>query len=778
MSQEIILTLSILGVAMVLFITEFISADLVALLTLSILTVTGLVTPEEALSGFSSPAVVTIWAVFILSAGLTRTGVASWLGRQVLRMGGGGELRTLLVIMAVSAGLSGFMNNVGVTALMLPVLLDISRRTNRPPSRLLIPLAFAGTLGGMLTMIGTPSNILVTELLADVGLQPFTLFSFVPFGLVVSTAGIIYLLVFGYMLLPSRNVSREFQENNHEMSDEFAIEERLFVISLPEDTRLHGRTLGESRLGAVLGLNVIGVMREGHTNLGPDPNTHLHGGDRLLVTGRSRWLKEWNENPQFRVLSHHILPEYLTSDEIKLMEFSLEPGSPLLGKNLEQLHFRQRYGGIVIALWRDGKPQHYRMESVLLQPEDKLLMMVSRRQAKFLETGSDLILTETTAEEYDLEQALFLISIPARSHLVGRTIAESHLGDAYRMSVLGILRARKTILMPVANELLHAGDLLLVKARPESMDTLESLHEITIETDSNPSYMDIESDQIGLLEVVISPQSSLPGTTLRESHFREKYGLSVLAIWRGGKTQRGGLRDKRLRFGDALLVFGPRDKLNLLGTEMDFLPLTEEGQPAPLLKKAPLAAVLMFGVVLVVGLGWLPIAIAAILGGALMILSGCLDMREAYRAIEWKAIFLIAGMLPLGIAMQTSGTAEFLASEMVAFLAPFGTKALLGGLYLLTMLASQVMPNPVVTVMMAPVALSTAAGLGLSPYAFIMTIAVAASSSFLSPVGHPSNILIMGPGGYKFTDYVKAGLPLVLIIFLLVVFVLPVFWPL
>lgn len=778
MSQEIILTLSILGVAMVLFVTEVISADLVAMLTLSALAVTGLVTADEALSGFSSSAVVTTWAVFVLSAGLARTGVASWLGRQVLRLGGGGQKRMMLVILLVTALLSSFMNNVGAAALMLPVALDISRRTKYPPSRMLLPIALASQLGGMATLIGTPANIILAEVLFDAGLQPFTLFSFSPFGIVMVVVGILYFMTLGRKLLPTRDVAREFQDNHHDMAEEFAIEERLFVISLPEDTRLDGRTLGESRLGSVLGLSVVGVMRAGHKFLGPDPNTHLHGGDKLLVTGRSDRLKSWNDNPQFKILSHHILPEYLTSDEIKLMEFSLEPGSPFLGKNLEQLHFRQRYGGIVLALWRDGKPQHYRLESTILQPQDKLLMMVSQRQAKYLQSGSDLVLIETTAEEYRLDEALYFIKITPGSELVGQTIANSHLGDAYRMGVYGILRDEKINLMPVANEILYADDKLLVKARPESIDTLVSLHEIKIDKDAHPQYTDIESDQIGMLEVVISPQSTLPGKTLRDTQFRERYGLSVLAIWRGGTTRRSGLRDVQLRFGDALLVFGPRDRLNLLATEPDFLPLTEEAQPAPLMKKGPLAALLMFGVVLTVGLGWLPITQAAILGGSLMILTGCLSMAEAYRSIEWKAIVLIAGMLPLGIAMQTTGTAEFLANEMVSFLLPYGTKVLMAGLFLLTMLATQLMPNPVVAVLMAPIALSTASSLGLSPYTFAMTIAIAASSSFLSPIGHASNILVMGPGGYKFSDYIKAGLPLALVLMALVVFVLPVFWPL
>jgi di/tricarboxylate transporter len=254
--------------------------------------------------------------------------------------------------------------------------------------------------------------------------------------------------------------------------------------------------------------------------------------------------------------------------------------------------------------------------------------------------------------------------------------------------------------------------------------------------------------------------------------------LSVLAIWRGGSTHRSGLRDYKLRFGDALLIFGPRERLRLLASEPDFIPLREEAQLPPRIKKAPVAAGLMLAVVIAVGLGIMPIAVAAIIGGALMVLSGSLRMDEAYRAIEWKAVFLIAGMLPLGIAMQTSGTAQFLASEMIRFLEPYGTQALIAGLFLLTVLASQVMPNPVVTVLLTPIALTTAQDLGLSPYSLAMVVAVAASASFLSPVGHPANILVMGPGGYKFTDYIKAGLPLVVIILALTVFALPIFWPL
>jgi len=778
MTSEIILTLSILGVVMLLFITEWLRADLVALLTLSVLALTGLVKPEDALSGFSSPAVITVWAVFILSAGLARTGVASWMGRQVLRLGGGGEKRMLFVVMAVAAVLSGFMNNVGVTALMLPVVLDICRRTNRPPSLMLIPLAFSASLGGMMTMIGTPANILVSDILDNSGFNPLGLFDFFPFGVIVTLAGMIYLMTVGQKLLPQRDVTKEFHENGRDKLDTFSIEERLFVITLPEQTHLDGLTLGQSRFGSVLGLNVIGVMRKGHTNLGPNPETVLRGGDRLLVTGRADRLLAWKKTPQFELISNHISPEHLTSDDVQLVEASLSPNSSILGKNLEQLHFRQQYGGIVLALCRNSEPIHYALESVVLQPEDKLLMLVHKGQITSIENGKDLILSETNACQYRLEDSLRLIKIPAGSQLANKTIAEIHLGDAYRMGVFGIQRDGKTILMPVANETILTGDQLIVKIRPESMAILESLHTLEIDTQAHPSYTDMESDTVGLLEVVISPQSSLPGKTLREVHFREKYGLSVLAIWRAGTTKRSGLRDLRLQFGDALLVFGPRERLNLMATEPDFIPLTEKAQTPPRLKKAPIAAALMIAVVISVGLGWIPVALATVIGGSLMVLSGGLKMDEAYRSIQWNAVFLIAGMIPLGIAMQTSGTAQFLAMGLVSNLEPFGTHIMVGGLFLLSVLISQVMPNAVVTVLLTPVAISTANDLGVSAYSLAMVIAIAASSSFLTPVGHAANILIMGPGGYKFSDYIKVGLPLVLVILMLIIFVLPIFWPL
>jgi di/tricarboxylate transporter len=278
---------------------------------------------------------------------------------------------------------------------------------------------------------------------------------------------------------------------------------------------------------------------------------------------------------------------------------------------------------------------------------------------------------------------------------------------------------------------------------------------------------ELESARIGLEEAVLSPRTTLAGKTLRQLNFREKYGLNVLAIWREGRAFRSNLRDMALRFGDALLLYGRRDRMFMLGREPDFLVLTQEAQ-----------TLIMGCVLLPVILGLVPIYIAAVVGAALMVLAQCLTMEEAYRFIEWKAVFLIAGMLPLGTALDETGAAKYLAEGVVSMVGPFGPMAVLGGLVGLTFLATCFIPTAALVVIMAPIVLSASSDMGISPYALMMGIAMAASASFMTPISHPANILVMGPGGYRFVDYLKVGVPLTLVVFAVILLVLPYFWPL
>lgn len=330
---------------------------------------------------------------------------------------------------------------------------------------------------------------------------------------------------------------------------------------------------------------------------------------------------------------------------------------------------------------------------------------------------------------------------------------------------------------PPPGMLLYGGDVLLVEGKPKDLSALRGLQELETDQLSKSELEKLENDEVGLAEVILSPRTSLSGKTLHQINFREKFGLSVLAIWREGRAYRSNLRDMTLRLGDSLLVHGSRRKLKVLGSEADFIVLTEAAQEAPRTEKAPIALAVMAVVLIPVIFGWLPIAVTAVMGVALMVLSRILSMEEAYRSIEWKAIFLIAGMLPLGLALQKSGAASMIAESIVSLVGGYGPLAVTAGLFILAALSSQVMPNPAVAVLLAPVAYNTATSLGLSPYPLFMTIAVSASAAFLSPVGHSANIITMGPGGYRFKDYIKVGLPLTILVLVVLLLILPVFWP-
>lgn len=779
MTQDILIVFSITALAILLFITERVRVDLVALLVMASLALAGILTPVEALSGFSSAAVVTVWAVLILSAGLARTGVAGSIGHRVLGLAGDSETRLVLLIMLMVGLLSGFMNSIGVAALFLPVVIDISRRTNIPPSKLLMPLAFSALMGGLTTLIGTPPNILISEALRAANLQPFGMFDYTPVGIFVLIAGIAFILLVGRRLLPERDISRPSSRGAEtDYKDLYQLQERMLVVYLPDDSNLAGKTLGRSKLGSILGLNVLAIIHNGQTNLAPPAETVLQAGDRLLLEGPLDHLTEFHDKDHLIIEDEKIPLDILTSSEILLAEMELSAGSSFINQTLRQIDFRNRYGLIVLAIRRDEMSMRTNLEIIPLQAGDMLLVQGDQAHIDALSEQEDFTFSPLEEkQEYRLEERLLSVRLPEDSTLVGKTLTESRLGDAFGLGVLGIIRQDKTHLMPDPDERLEAGDTLLVKGKQDDLLTVEGLQNLQIESEVSPGLSELESAEVGLVEAVLSPHTTLVGRTLREIHFRVKYGLSVLAIWREGNAYYSNLSEMALRFGDALLLHGARDRIQLLGTDQDFLVLTEEAQEAPRTSKAYLAILIMVVVLLPVIFGWAPIAIMVVVGVALMVLTGCLTMDEAYRAIEWKAVFLIAGMIPLGIAMEKTGAASFVATWMVDLLGDFGPMIVMAGLYILTSLASQVMPNPAVAVLLAPIALNTAGDLGVSPYPMAMTVAVAASAAFLSPVAHPANLLVMGPGGYRFSDYIRMGIPLTLAVLAVVLLVLPIFWP-
>ena len=787
MSPEIIAVMAILVAVIILLVTEWAPLEVLAMLVMGVLAVTDIVSPKEALAGFSNPAVVTIWAVFILSGGLTRTGIANILGRQLLKVAGRRESMLVVIIMVIAGALSAFMNNVAVAALMLPVVMDIARKTDQSPSTLLMPLAYGSLLGGLTTMIGTPPNILVSEALRENGLEPFKLFDFSPVGLIVMTCGVAFVTLVGTRLLPKRNLAKETAGHHPDFRSQYRLQEHLFQIRVPDSSALVGKTLAGSRLGAALGLTVVGITRSSSiTLLAPPISEIIQADDLLIVEGKLDQIQEMNHWGQLLTETNDISLNALTAHGMQLARMDLKPGSAYENQTLSDIGFRNRFGLNVLAIERGGRHLDTDLKSRPLNAGDQLVVYGPSDKLAELADDSHFqppeVLTAEDMEKYaKLGHNLRELCVPDASKLVGLTLSESGLGDAVDVQIVCIVRPDGKALIPASDDRFVAGDRLVVWGTTDMISILlmQGLEGMFIEAEAQQTDLSmLEDDQVGLVEVMLSPHSVLSGMTLRGMNFREKYGLTVLAIWRKGTAYREDLRDMALQFGDALLLYGPWDKLNLLGREPDFLVLTEMAQEAPREEKAKAALTIMAAVLIPVIMDWVPIYIAVVIGAAFMVLTRCLTMEEAYRYIEWKAVFLIAGMLPLGTALDNTGAARVLAEVVVGTLGPFGPYAVLFGLLAITFIATSIIPTAALVVLMVPIALKTAASLGISPYALMMGIAMAASSSFTSPISHPANVMVMGPGGYRFIDYIKVGVPLTLVVLMVLMIVLPIFWPL
>ena len=767
----------IVVVALVLFIGGWVSVDVVGLLVLSALALTTLVSPTEALAGFSSPAVVTVWAMFILSAGLTRTGVAYRIGQPLQHFAKRSEAVLVIAIMVVSSLLSALINTITVAAILLPAVMDLARRSGRPPSRLLMPLALGCLLGGPFTGISTPPNILATEALQTAGLEPFALFDFTPITGAIVISGIAFMVLVGLRLLP-----RGVAGNEHKgLEAAYQLEAHVFSIELRPDSQLVGRTLAESRLGSALYLTVVGLQRSGNLALAPRASEVLQAGDIILVHGQTDHLHRFHGSQHLRVEPVEQILDLVTP-RLLVGRGRIGTSSPLLGRTLAESGLRREYRAHVLSLESaDGAClmdlRRHRFEA------GDILVLQGEKDALDRVVGAGLIDTLDVREpgrEHSPgceELRLASVRVPAESVLAGRNLVESRLGNAFGLTVVALIRSGETAFMPLPDETVQPGDLLVVQGLGRDLDVFEGLQDLEISPSSSSLVAELESQQIGAAELLLSPRTTLAGRTLSDLLFRDHYGLSVLAILRKGQAYRTGLQDMALQFGDALLVHGPRQSLEAVARDSDFLVLDQDAAQAPRLNKAPVAALIMLAVLGSAILGLVPIAIAALTGAAVMVLTGCLSMDEAYRAIEWKVVFLIACMLPLGVAIQNTGAAQMGAEVLISMVGDMGPRWVVAALFGVTVLGTQIIPTAALVVLMTPVALSTASSLGISAHLLMMTVAIAASSSFASPLSHPAHLLVMGPGGYKFMDYVKVGTPLTLIAWAVSVWLLPILWP-
>jgi di/tricarboxylate transporter len=396
----------------------------------------------------------------------------------------------------------------------------------------------------------------------------------------------------------------------------------------------------------------------------------------------------------------------------------------------------------------------------------------AEREALIRQAKMDLLST------YHLGERLFRARVPDDSYLVDRRLGESSLREKYGLNVVAIERNGDKVLAPAPDFVFQKGDVMLLEGKLDEFRQRDTDPRLEILPMVKYQESDLESTENVIIEVVLSPRSQLISRTLKESRFREKYGMSVLAVWNGERVIRTGLTDLQLAFGDALLLQGPRDRLATLRLEPDVILLSAEDVPTQdVSRKSWLALAIFAAAVLTAAIGPFSVGEVMLAGALLMIMANVMTMQQAYRVIDWRIIFLVAGMLPLGLAMTKTGATALFANVLTQALQPFGPMALLLGLLTLTVLLSQAMKGAAVSAVIAPIAILAARQFGVDPRAMVMGVALATSMAFITPLGHPVNILMMGPGGYRFKDFFKVGLPLTFLLFAVVMALLPVVWP-
>ncbi|EPV1495119.1 TPA: SLC13 family permease [Klebsiella pneumoniae] len=609
MNGELIWVLSLLAIAVVLFATGKVRMDAIALMVIVAFVLSGTLTLNEAFSGFSDPNVILIAALFIIGDGLVRTGVATKMGAWLVSVAGNSETKMLIYLMLTVAGLGAFMSSTGVVAIFIPVVLSVSARMNTSPSRLMMPLSFAGLISGMMTLVATPPNLVVNSELLREGLHGFSFFSVTPIGLVVLILGIVYMLAVRFMLKT---------DNGNSARD--------------------GRKRSTFR----------DLIREYH------------------LTGRARRL-------------------------------AIRPGSPMIGQRLDDLKLRERYCANVIGVerWR-------RFRRVIVNVNG-----VSEFRAR------DVLLIDMSASDVDLRQ------------FCGEQMLEPM-----------VLRGE---------------------------------------------YFADQALDVGMAEVALIPDSEMMGKTVREIAFRTRFGLNIVGMKRDGKAMDGSVVDEPLQLGDILLVVGNWRQIALLAKRgRDFVVLNmpvEVDDASPAHSQAPHA---IFCLVLMVALmltDEIPNPIAAIIACLLMGKFRCINAESAYKAIHWPSIILIVGMMPFALALQKTGGVDLVVKGLMDVAGGEGPYLMLGCLFVMCAAIGLFISNTATAVLMAPIALAAAKSMGVSPYPFAMVVAMAASAAFMTPVSSPVNTLVLGPGKYSFSDFVKIGVPFTILVMVVCVLLIPVLFP-
>lgn len=766
--------LLIILVMVVVLVLELASSEVVAFCVLLLLFYLDYLRPAEAFEGFASPVVITIFGIFFISTALRETGVADAFGRRIARWAGGDQTRLLVVLMLASALLSAWMNNVAAVAMLMPAVASIAAHTETPPSKLFMPLTFGVILGGVTTLVGTPPNLVASQILAHHGFEPLSLFDITPIGVAIVIAGVAYMVLLGRRWLPGGQTEKRRRDASV-LTHAYRIEERLTSIKVPVGSKLDGATLRETRMGTALDVAVVAVLRGRKKILAPGPDFRLEGDDTLLVDGLFADL-EHLLNVQGLAVFEVEASRLAASPMAQGLVLSLPAGSGLVGKSLRELRFRDRFGVLVVGLRRGRDLVREELGRRILRPTDHILALGTAEQVASLRDQKGLkVEAEGLALGELMEERFFTLQVPPGSPLIGRSVRESRLGELAGLTVLGILRGGLLSLAVSGDETVEKGDELLVAGEPTRILDLVALGQL--ELAAEPAGTQLESDTVGVAEVVVAPRSAAAGSSLRQLSFRDRFGLQALALWRGGATIAKELANIPLRYGDALLLHGPIEKIRRLAEDPDFVVLLEPEQERPRSDKAPFAVAALALLILLIVTGAAPTHIAALTGAMLCVVSGAITMPQAYRAIEWRALYFLAAIWPIGTAMQKSGASAFLAAGIVGLGEHLGPTVYLAILVCASSLLAQVLDGVPAVVILGSVAIEVADRLGVSPYPLVVGIGLAASAAFMTPWSHKASLLVVNAGGYHTRDFLKVGTPLTVLMLALLVLLVPIAFP-
>jgi di/tricarboxylate transporter len=589
--MDIYILTAIIALTLVAFVREWMPIDAVAFSCLGLLLAFDLVSPQEAIAGFSNPAVITVMMMFVLSESLTRTGLIAKLGHRIASLSGRSFWTASATLLVTCGVLSAFISNTATLAILMPVGIQLAKHYGKSSSRILLPLSYISIVGGTCTLIGTSTNLLVSALSEQHGYGALGMFEFLGLGAILFGIGLAYTI-----LVPVR----------------------------------------------------------------------------------------------------------------------------------------------------------------ILQSEESSSLTTKYELAAFL---TELHVTET-------------------SRLRGKTVVEEQVSERFRLNVLEIIRGTEVIATDIRFETLENGDRLIVRGAMDDLLSFKEQYGLLLPTDAKMSDSDLNDTKNILAELQLSPISNLAGQSIREIDFRRRYGCFVLALKRTGEVIRDRLTSIPLRNWDILLVFGPRGRVEALSESSDFVSLEEVDIRLHLESRWWIGATVIPIVVILASLGVMSILKASLLGAVTLIVTRALAIQEAYKAINWTVIFLLAAILPLATAMENTGLNSLISEHMAGFVPSGSAFVTLSMMYLATALLSEVMSNNSTAVLMVPISIGVATQLGLDPKPFIMAVAFGASASFLTPMGYQTNAMVFGPGGYRFIDYLRVGLPLKVLFWLVTVTLIPTFWPL